>query len=274
MQARASLAVARDAGGVDRCVVRRSMPPLTLRPTPGEVQLVGSAAGPLGGDELTLDVHVRPGAALVLRSVAAMMAMPGRSGEPSRFDLDVRVDAGATLVWNPQPTIAVAGCDHHTCTRVRLGPGAGVLWREELVLGRFGEASGSLRQRLDVELLDAGGAGTGVPLVRTEVVVGPRYPGSEGPAGTGGARAVGSLLLAGPAVAPASRPPGAVGGAFPDVRLEVLEPAGSALLVSAVAPHPGALARAFDELVARWQPLLGGGSRHSVARAGHAVGSE
>jgi urease accessory protein len=267
VRAQARLEVARDGDGTDRCVVLRSTPPLTLRRTPGEVQLVGSAAGPLGGDELALDVQVHAGASLVLRSVAAMMALPGISGEPSRLDLDVRVARDGALVWNPQPTIAVAGCDHHTVTRLSLEAGADLLWRDELVLGRFDERSGSVRQRLDVDV-------DGLPLLRTEVVAGPRYPGSEGPGGAAGARALGSLLVAGPIVAQLPRPPPGPRAPFLDVRLEVLALAGPGVLVSALAPNPGAVTRALDVLVAAWQPLLGPGTRPHDRRAGHAVGSK
>ena len=52
------------------------------------------------------------------------------------------------------------------------------------------EATGSVLHRLHV---DRGG----VPLLRTELPVGPRWPGAGGPAGTDGARVLTSLLVVG-----------------------------------------------------------------------------
>jgi urease accessory protein len=126
------------------------------------------------------------------------MAHPGPSGRASVLTVEVDVADGAELRWTPQPTILVQGCDHHVTTRVRLGAGAALVWREELVLGRHGEPSGSILQRLVVDDPDG-------PLLRTDLALGPRWPGSLGPAGVGGARSVGTVLLVG--AAPTSAPP-------------------------------------------------------------------
>ena len=61
----------------------RSDGPLALRETPRGVYLVGTAAGPLGGDDLALDIDVGPGACLVIRSAAAMLLLPGPEGGES-----------------------------------------------------------------------------------------------------------------------------------------------------------------------------------------------
>ncbi|MDX6338559.1 MAG: urease accessory protein, partial [Streptosporangiaceae bacterium] len=57
-----------DAAGRTRITVLRSDGPLALRETPLGVYLVGTAAGPLGGYDLTLDIDVGPGSCLVIRS--------------------------------------------------------------------------------------------------------------------------------------------------------------------------------------------------------------
>jgi urease accessory protein len=96
MRAHARLDVALRAGppGATHTTITRlrSDPPLVLRPTrpagpeplprwgvdgPGTatVSLVAGAAGPVGGDQLRLDVEVGPGTALVLRSVAASLVL-------------------------------------------------------------------------------------------------------------------------------------------------------------------------------------------------------
>lgn len=180
--------VAEIAGERTRCTTLRSAPPISLRDTPEGLYLVASGAGPVGGDELRLDLDVRCGASLVVRSAGASMALPGPSGQPSY--LRVRARVGGSLRWEPEPTILVAGCDHRASTTIDLAAGATLLWREVVVLGRHDEPTGSLLQRLHVDR-------AGAPLVRTELPVGPRWPGAEGPAGTDGARLVSSLLVVG-----------------------------------------------------------------------------
>ena len=183
-----ALVVAERAGARTRCSTLRSAPPISLRETPDGLYLVASGAGPVGGDDLALDVEVRSGAALVVRSAAASMVLPGPAGLPSR--LTVRARVAGSLTWSPQPTVLVAGCDHTSVVRLAVATGADVEWRETVVLGRHDETSGSMLQRLHVDR-------DGRPLLRTEVPFGPRWTGAEGPAGTDGARVVTSVLVVG-----------------------------------------------------------------------------
>lgn len=211
MKARAGLTVAADESTRRTTITRlRSDAPLALRPVadwsapviPGwepagaaHVALATSAAGPLGGDDFGLDVEVGPGAALVLTTVSASLLLPGPSGEPSCTTTTVRVGEGATMVWWPQPVIAACGCDHTAHTEISLAEGARLVFREELIFGRHGEPSGSLRQQVRVTL-------GGRPLHHQELHVGPDAPGWDGPAVTGGYRASGSVLLVDPGLAP------------------------------------------------------------------------
>lgn len=253
MHAHARIEVARDErSGCTRIIRLRSDPPLVLRPTHVEgprlpegwnlsgpttarVSLVAGAAGPLGGDHLQLDLVVGPGATLVVRGVAASLLLPGAHGEPSSNETTLRVAEGGTLVWLPQQLIAAHGCDHTASTRVTLEAGARLLAREEALFGRHGEEPGRLRQHLRVTL-------AGQPLLDQELSVGPRAPGWDGPAVTGGHHAQGSLLAVDPARqsceamdAPAS---------CPDVA--VLRLAGPAVLVTALAPDAHTLRRHLD----------------------------
>lgn len=184
----ASACIEVDANG--RCTTLRSQPPLTFRETTDGLHLVGTAAGPVGGDRLRLELSVAPGGALTVRGVAASLVHPGPTGAPSSLDIVVHVGAGATLTWLPQPTVLVAGCDHTVTTTISLGVGARLRWLEPVGLGREGEPSGSLRQRLRVDL-------DGGPLLRNETGFGPRWPGAAGPAGTDGAKVVATLLTVG-----------------------------------------------------------------------------
>lgn len=151
MHARSRLAVD-TVGGRLRITELRSQPPLTLRRTgPAEISIVGSAAAPLGGDRLALDVVVGAGTSVAIGSIAATLAYPGVSGDESHFDITVSVGPGAALEWAPQPTVAVAGCRHHTSSAVVLADESSRLrWRDVIVRGRSGEPSGEMTQRLDV----------------------------------------------------------------------------------------------------------------------------
>lgn len=184
MRARASVVVER-VGDRDRCTELVSSPPLTLRNTPDGLFLVASGAGPVGGDALTVDITVETSARATVRTAGASLVLPGPTGAPSSMCVHARI--AGDLRWFPEPMVLVHGCDHTTVARLDLTASASVLWREEVVLGRHGEASGSLLQRIHV---DVGGR----PLLRNELPIGPRWPGAAGPAGLDGADAAGSLL--------------------------------------------------------------------------------
>ncbi|MFG1612604.1 urease accessory protein UreD [Nonomuraea wenchangensis] len=185
---RAGAAVGTAAGPGGRTVLRRlaSAPPLTLRQTgPHTVHLVSTAAGPLGGDRLSLDLDVAPRTTLELASVASTLVLPGR-GE-SELLVTARVGAGARLRFVPEPTVLAAGCAHRLIVRLELEPEASVLWREEIVLGRYGERPGRCRTRFDATL-------AGRPLLRQELTLGdPDLDAS--PAVLGGARCLGTTFL-------------------------------------------------------------------------------
>jgi len=231
--ARARL-VAERRDGRTRCSVLRSQPPLTMRPTAEALYLVGTAAGPLGGDDLRLHVTVSPGAELTVRSVAATTLLPGAHGGRSSARVDVAVGAGGSLRWQPRPVIVTAGADHVATTTIDLAGGARLWWREEVVLGRHREAPGSLLQRLRVNVAAR-------PLLRNDLALGPRWPGSLGPAGTAGARAVGMILAVG-----APSPAGGRREDFGETRVAVVPLGDGATLVTALAPSHAELAAALD----------------------------
>lgn len=230
MIARAEIA-AEVVAGRDTLTVLRSEPPLTVRRTPGGVHLVGSAAGPIGGDDLALAARVGAGASLTVRSVAATLALPGPDGIPSRLVTDLSVADGARLRWEPEPVVLVAGCDLRATTRITLGATASLVWREELVWGRHDEPGGSVIARLTVDR-------AGRPLHRGDIALGPAWPGSRGPAGSDRCRVVGVLLVIGVPV----DPPLADGS----VRMTTMAVAAGATLVLALGHQPGAVRAALD----------------------------
>ena len=144
---------------------------MAIRRAGDRVLVVGSAAAPVGGDALTLDVVVGPGARLSLGTVAATMAWPGPHGAWSHQARDGRrrraavTCAGRPSRWSPSPGAATAR------RRPCAWPPTPRRWIvEEVSLGRTGEASRSARARV------AGRAG-GPVLVHHAERLGPGVPG-------------------------------------------------------------------------------------------------
>jgi urease accessory protein len=210
-------------GGRTRLDSLRSCAPMHLRQSAGCVYVVGGAAGPLGGDELLLEIDVEAGATLVVRSVSASLALPGDGAAPSTVTVTASVGTGASLYWLPEPVIAGGGCNHRMISRVALEAGASVVWRDEVVLGRKGEPPGRIVSRMDATL-------EGHPLLRNELTMGGGEPGWDGPAVVGPAKAVGSLLISMPSMTACPVPVTALGP-----RSAILPLAGPAVLVSALA---------------------------------------
>ncbi len=173
-----------------RLPVLASQVPLVLRRTPDAVYLVGGAAGPIGGDRLELAITVRAGAFLRLRSAAASIALPGLDGLESVLSVTITIEAGGRLEYLPEPVVVSAGARHATLVSATLAAGASLLLRDELLLGRHGEAGGTARSVLRADY-------AGRPLLRHAVELSGTDPVSRGPAVLAGHRGYGALLTAG-----------------------------------------------------------------------------
>ncbi|GGK85810.1 urease accessory protein UreD [Mangrovihabitans endophyticus] len=253
MRATARVVAEANGRGGTRLTVLRGESPLLLRRTGPDggagltVHLVGGAAGPLRGDDLSLRIEVDPAARLDIRSVAASLALPGPPGRPaSRLRIEARVAAGATLRWLPEPLIAAAGCDHRAVTVVEAEAGATVVWRDDLVCGRHGEPCGQVRTDVLVRY-------AGATLYRHELAVGADAPGWSGPAvlgssGTGGA--YGSVLLAGPPVTATAAPAGPAASPAHGTAV-IMDLAGPGRLATAVGADIRAVRAALDPLCER-----------------------
>lgn len=205
MTARAVLRCENPDGRANRLTRLRSEGPFVLRPTrpkgfepfthgdpaAARVSLSAGAAGPLGGDRLALDVHVGPGAVLVLNEISATLALPSTSGAQSLITVTVRVEEDATLIWLPEPVIAARGCDHRQNIRVSLTQSSRFLLREDLLLGRHAETPGTVQQHVRV-------ARAGRTVHDQHLRLGGRFRGWDGPAVADQSRAVGSLLVVDP----------------------------------------------------------------------------
>jgi urease accessory protein len=128
-----------------------------------------------------------------MRSAGATLVQPGAgpaAGLPARWAVSAQVGAGGRLCWAPEPTVVSDGAVLESTLRVELAAGATAQIREVVVLGRHGQLGGRCTSRLNVVV-------DGVPLLVHTTVLDGADPGLCGPAGTAGARAVGTLVCAG-----------------------------------------------------------------------------
>ncbi|MFJ4879380.1 urease accessory protein UreD [Streptomyces sp. NPDC088745] len=216
--------------------------PLALRrtrsadgPDRSRVTVVGAMSAPLGGDRLAVEVEVLEGAALTVDAAAATVALPGRLARRAHYDVRLTVGQDAELHWLPEQLISARGSDLRMTTTVDLAPSARLVLREEQVLGRHGEETGTLFTRLTVRR-------AGRPLLDQELAYGPGAPGGwDGGAVLGGHRATGQLLVVREGTAHSEPRPRLLG------ETAVLTPlGGEAVLVTAVAPDARALRQVLD----------------------------
>ena len=188
-------------------------PPLTLRQVHSDVRgrcelrLVGTAAGPLAGDDLSVGLRLCPGARAHLTATGASLAQgrsrgDGSSGGSTTRDeggaatLSIRADLaeGADLVADPGALVVCQGSRVDVRVELALDRGAAVRWRELIVLGRTGEPPGQATLRWDVTRL-------GHPVLRQFVDLTDRA--LTGRAGlTGRRRVLACALICDPASAP------------------------------------------------------------------------
>ncbi|MBD3007353.1 urease accessory protein UreD [Streptomyces sp. 5-10] len=243
VRATARLVAEADGRGGTALPVLAGDGPLALRRTRGGggeacVTVVGAMSAPLGGDRITLEATVGPGARLRIGSAAATIALPGRAAGPAHYEIRLTVADGGSLHWLPEPLISARGSQLLMTTRVELAPTARLVLREEQILGRTGEPPGHLTSRLTVHR-------AGRPLLDQELAHGPGAPGWDGGAVLGGHRAVGQLLVVDPSYDARPLAPRRL------AETAVLTPlTGPAALATAVAPDALHLRRALDAAIA------------------------
>lgn len=244
VRATARISAVADGRGGTSLPVLDGEGPLALRRTRGSgaearVMLVGAMSGPLGGDHFTVTADVGEGARLRLGSAAATIALPGQNKGDARYDVRLSVAEGGELHWLPEQLISARGSELYVTTQVDVAATGRLVLREEQVLGRANEEPGRLSSRLRVRV-------GGRTVLDQELACGPGAPGGwDGPAGLGGHRAVGQLVVVRPeftAQPVTSRLLGENAAVMPLV--------GPAALVTAVAADALRLRRLLDEALA------------------------
>jgi urease accessory protein len=216
-------------------------PPLTLRQVHSdaadrcELRLVGTAAGPLAGDDLSVSLLLQAGARATLRATGASLAQGRPGGGPAGLSIRVDLAEGSDLVADPGALIVCYGSLVHVRVGLTLAAGAAVDWRELIVLGRTGEPPGMATLRWDVTR-------AGRPVLRQ--VVDLTDPALTGWAGlTADRRVLACAFIAGPAVRPRTVVASPVAVAQ---RL-----AAEALLVTVLSDDAAGATRELDDLCAR-----------------------
>jgi urease accessory protein len=118
--------------------------------------IVNPTAGFFDGDHLESNIHVAPGAKLVLSTPSAARVYRTRSGSAAVSCQKFRVEESASLEWIPEPFIPHAGARYVQRTEIDLHPTASLLFFDWIAPGRvaMGEvfAYQHLRWELDLVL--------------------------------------------------------------------------------------------------------------------------
>lgn len=174
---------------------------------PDTVHMIGTAATPLGGDEILVRVLVAADSTLAVHSVAASVALPSATSRDSCARWILEVEDGGHLVFDPEPLIVAADAVHHTRTHISFSSSSTIEFRERVQIGRSGESAGRwlatthsdvdgrphLRHRVELGVGSAGHDALDAPMALSSTL---RYPDERG-AGFAGHRGVRMPLAAG-----------------------------------------------------------------------------
>lgn len=226
MQAHLVLELQRTQGGA---VVARgdlAVAPYWCRWDGRVLWIVGSAATPVGEDDITIDLRVGEGVGATVRSVAATIVYAAR-GSGTRLTTRLHVAAGATLHWQPEPVIVTERALHRSMLVAEVATGGSLVADEVVVFGRSGEAAGRFASSTDLRR-----DGVAVCLTSYDTAT----PGWSGPGGTDGAKAMGTRLVLGPGEPAGGLPPDAVDAV--DARTVVLRPEAGGAIATTLAADP------------------------------------
>jgi urease accessory protein len=196
----ARLAVKPGARGDGLSALRMSGSLKLLFPRPAgralEAVLVNTAGGITGGDSFSVEATAEPGASLSLTTQAAERAYRASGARPGRLATRLAAGQGARLAWLPQETILFEGSFLRRSLSVELAADARFLMVEPVIFGRaaMGEELHAARFHDRVEIRRAG-ALIWFDALRLE---GDLAAQMDRPALGGGARAMASLVYAGP----------------------------------------------------------------------------
>lgn len=132
--------------------------PMGLDDSAAVVSIVNPTGGLLGGDRLSIDVAVGPGAHACLTTPSATKVYR-TAGPPASQDVELRLGAGAIAEWVPDHTIPFAGSALRQRIAVDVGAGARLILVDAYAAGRVGRGESWAFARLDsaITIRDAAG---------------------------------------------------------------------------------------------------------------------
>lgn len=234
---RAELAIGLHRAGDGSVVARGALTvaPYWCRWDGTTLWIVGSAACPVGDDDVTIDLHVGESVTATVRSVAATLVYAAR-GEGTRLTTRLHVARGASLTWRPEPVIVTARARHRASLVADVATGGILVADEVVIFGRTDEAAGPYESVTDLRR-----DGTPISLTSFDTSL----PGWAGPGGTAGAKVVATRVVVDPFDATVTdRRPDPVDGST-----VVLRPEGGGLLATTVAPDPDRARAQLDAAV-------------------------
>jgi urease accessory protein len=128
----------------------RVLPPFHFpAPEPALLYLLNPTAGLLDGDAQRIDITARPGTRAVVTGQSATRIHPCLEGFSTQ-QWRIRVEPSAVLVVLPGPAIPFRGCRYYQRVEVHLAAGAGFVWGDLWLAGRYARGAASEQFQFDV----------------------------------------------------------------------------------------------------------------------------
>lgn len=125
--------------------------PVALEDRAAVVSLLNPTGGIVGGDRLTIEVAVGPGAHACLTTPSATKVYR-TAGPLAEQRVDLHLGADAALEWVPDHTIPFAGAAFRQSIRATLAPGARLILVDAFAAGRLARGEAWRFARLELEL--------------------------------------------------------------------------------------------------------------------------
>ncbi|MDY6802504.1 MAG: urease accessory protein UreD [Cyanobacteriota bacterium] len=97
--------------------------------------ILHTAGGVVGGDRLSIDLHLRPETSALITTAAASKVYRSK-GLLAKQNINIKVEEGACLEWLPQPLILFDAANYRQDLIVELAPGSSWLGWEIIRFGR------------------------------------------------------------------------------------------------------------------------------------------
>jgi urease accessory protein len=130
----------------------RVLPPFR-RNVPALIYLLNPTAGLMDGDGHLVEIHAGSGSRAVVTGQSATRIHPAVQSLSTQ-QWHVRVDAGAVLVVLPGPAIPFHGARYYQRVRIDLAEGAGLVWGDIWLAGRYSRGANSERFQFEMLIQD------------------------------------------------------------------------------------------------------------------------